>query len=118
MLTPFIEAHLRHPETVDPHVEFRSLGRQFAAEAYGVLEQWESHPSLHLLQGAALLWLFESTGRDDTRIARISAFFIHLYTKAAPRSPKQSGAMIDGEDSSSGWLTNPSLAWGFFLFDK
>ncbi|KAI5460641.1 hypothetical protein BGZ63DRAFT_488630 [Mariannaea sp. PMI_226] len=98
--------------------DFRSRGRSFADEALRMLEQERFNTSIPLVQGLALLWIYEANFGDEGRGAVLLSDFYRVH-EAIGASNVESPENLDMFDFGSRmeWQAISFVSWGFFCLE-
>lgn len=89
-------------------------GQVYADEAARLLRDENPRPSVALIQGTALLWVYEANLRDGAFGLRLLEDVYSLYALFnfdKPGSPPDPSA---GPKALNDWRARVQLAWGFY----
>ncbi|KAK2684240.1 hypothetical protein QWA68_016942, partial [Fusarium oxysporum] len=101
--------------------DLRFRGRMFADEALRVLEDERQRPSITLLQGLTVLWIYEVNYGEKAQAIALLEEFYHFHS-ALGLSDLAMPAMDDTTPSQLSrpmreWQVFSCIVWGFFCFE-
>ncbi|EXK79513.1 hypothetical protein FOQG_15872 [Fusarium oxysporum f. sp. raphani 54005] len=101
--------------------DLRFRGRMFADEALRVLEDERQRPSITLLQGLTVLWIYEVNYGEKAQAISLLEEFYHFHS-ALGLSDLAMPAMDDTSPSQVSrpmreWQVLSCIVWGFFCFE-
>lgn len=112
------EPHLQIYDSQDkPQGTDAELGRAFADEALQLLETERNYQSITLLQGLALLWVYEGNCGNKSRAIDLlnELYRIHgclgLSTITVPTGTRMADPNVQRK-----WHAISSICWGFYSF--
>ncbi|KAJ3542275.1 hypothetical protein NM208_g4187 [Fusarium decemcellulare] len=101
--------------------DLRLRGRMFADEALGMLRHERQHPSMTLLQGLIVLWIYEvNYGRKAQAIALLEEFYNTHSTLGLSdlTLPTMEGIFpSQASHSKEEWQVLSCIVWGFFCLE-
>ena len=98
--------------------ERRARSREFADEAFRILDQQPLCPSIPLAQGLALLWTFEvNYGQQEVAVALLERFYL-VYGALMKEYEGTSASLHEFDFTLTPALDSTALVmWGFFCLE-